>query len=149
MIDYKSGQRKFEVDTPVRRHTLKQVYRKEFGSAINNLQNRLSPEEVMKTPAKIMMDKIKGMCCLSHNSIFRNTDEAICHFTWDSVWQELAVNTPNMLCLFKLLFRGAPKSFICYVISMIIKWRSPKMGLIQGVISTLMYGNAANKQVSM
>jgi len=41
------------------------------------------------------------------------------------------------------------KSLICFAISMIIKWRSDKMRLVQTVISAVMYGNGASKQVSI
>ena len=51
--------------------------------------------------------------------------------------------------LYKQLFPGASKILICFAISLVMKWRSPKMNLIQRVVSTFLYGNRATKQVGM
>ena len=72
------------------------------------------------------------------------------HFSWESLWSELASKARTLLHLNRKLFRGASKALIYFAISLIIKYRSPrKMGVIQRAISTVMYGNDANKQVSI
>lgn len=146
-VDYESGQRKFSVDTPVRRHTLKQVYRREYTSAINSLQKNMSSEELVVAPAKKIMSEIQGMCSLESNSILRDSDKALQSFNWELVWNELTLKAPTLLQFYKLLFRGAPKALICFAVSLIIKWRSPRMCLVQRVISTMLYGHGTGKQV--
>ena len=149
VIDYASGTRKLEVDTPVRRHTIKKVYRREYSYAMNNLQKQFPPETSVEAPAKIIMNEIKELCSLKDKSVFRNKDQGIRDFKWESLWVELASKAPTLLQLYRQLFRGASKPLICFAISMIIKWRSSKMGIVQKVISAVMYGNGASKQVSV
>jgi len=132
----------------MRRHTIKQVYRREFSSALNSLQKTMPPEKSVEMSVKLIMNEMKQMCRLDSNCILRDTDKALRDFSWEAVWNELASKVPTLLHLYRLLFCGAPKSLICFAVSLIIKWRSPKMGLVQRVISTLMYGNGVSKQVS-
>jgi len=115
------------------------VAREENTSAVNNLQKKVFPEELVTTPAKLMIKELEKMSSTSCNSVFRDIDKAIRDFTWETVWHELTVRAPIVLHFFKLLFHKAPKSVICFVISMILKWRCPQMGLVQRVVSTLMY----------
>ena len=131
----------------MRRHTLKQVYRREFSSAIHSLQKNVPSEEMIQTPVKIMMKEIQELCCMETKSVLRDTDDGLRKFSWEAVWQEMALKASTVLHFYRQLFRGASKPLICFAISMIIKWRSPKMCLIQRVISTLLYGNSVNKKV--
>ena len=98
--------------------------------------------------AKTMMSEIETMRSMKDTSVFRDTDQAMQHFNWENLWLELVSKAPTLLHLYRQLFRGAPKALICFAVSLIIKWRSPKMGLVQRAISAVMYGNGANKQVS-
>lgn len=63
--------------------------------------------------------------------------------------EQLNIKSSNCYEVFRLLFPSAPKSLICFAVSMVIRWRSPRMGLVQRVISALMYGNGASKQVNL
>lgn len=113
-VNYESGQRKFSVDTPVRRHTLKQVYRREYTSAIHNLQKKVPPEELVTTPAKKIMSEIQAMCSFESNSILQDSNTALQIFTWESVRNKLTLKAPTLLHLYKQHFRGASKALICF-----------------------------------
>ena len=52
-----------------------------------------------------------------------------------------------LLQFYRHIFRGASKALICFAILLVLKWRSNSMGLVQQVISCLMYGNGCTKQV--
>lgn len=43
-MDYPSGRQKFKIDSPIRWHTIKQVSRQEYRSAVTNLQKKVQPE---------------------------------------------------------------------------------------------------------
>ena len=99
---------------------------------------KMEPKETAETPAKIMVREIEELCKLKDRSAFREVGDSIRYFDWDTLWQELARKAPTLLHFYRQLFCGASKALICFAISMIIKWRSPKMGLVQRVISTVL-----------
>ena len=139
-----------DVSTPTRWHAIKQVCRRDYSTAINNLQKVVPPAESVVTPAKVMVDEIKQLCSKKENSsLFRDNVKALSDFKWDLLWFELASRAPTLLKFYQLLFNGAPKPLICFAVSMAVKWRSSRMSLVQSVISTVMYGNGASKEVSV
>lgn len=135
------------MNTPTRRHVLKQVYRREYCSAHRLLQNELTPDELSSDFARILMAEIKEMCRLDNKSLFRDTHSLLHNFSWEMVWAELEAKAPTLLRFYKYMLHGAPKALICFAISLLLKWRSPGMGLVQRVISCVMYGNGSSKQV--
>ena len=146
-VDYKSGTRDLVVTTPTRRAVIKQVYRREYGSAHKLLQTEMTPDESALNFARLLMGEIKDMSHL--DSVFYNTTSVLHNFTWDIVWEELQNKAPTLLRFYRHMFRGASKPLISFAISLILKWRSDGMGLVQRVISCLMYGNGSSKQVCM
>ena len=135
------------MNTPTRRHMPKQVYRREYRSAHRLLQNEMTPNELAFDFAHILMAEIKEMCRLDNKSVFRDTHSLLHNFSWEVVWAELEAKAPTLLRFYRHMLRGAPKALICFSISLILKWRSPGMGLVQRVISCVMYGNGSSKQV--
>lgn len=142
--------RKYDIDSPTDRQAIKQVSREEYPSAVKSIQKKVEPEKLVAEPVKTIMGEIETICSTKNASVFRDNDKALTHFNWESLWSELASKAPTLLHMYRKLFRGAGKPLICFAISMIIKYRSPKkMGVVQRAISTVMYGNGANKQVSV
>ena len=135
------------MNTPKRRHMLKRVYRREYCSAQRLLQNELTPNELASNFAHLLMTEIKEMCHLNSKSLFRDTCSLLHNFSWEAVWAELEAKAPTLLRFYRHMLRGASKALICFAISLVLKWRSPGMGLVQRVISCLMYGNGSSKQV--
>jgi len=133
------------VNTPKRRAVIKQVYRREYDRAHKLIQSEMTPEESARNFAQLLMKEIKSMCHL--DSVFHNTTSLLHNFTWEAVWDELSSKAPTLLRFYRYMFRGASKPLICFAISMILKWRSDGMGLVQRVVSCLMYGNGSSKQV--
>ena len=126
---------------------IKQVYRRDYLSALNNMQKVLPAEHICVTLARTLLKEIEHMCH-GGSCLLQNTEEAFKAFHWDAVWNSLVSQAPTVMQFFGLLFPHAPKSLICFAVSMVIRWRAPRMGLIQRVISAMMYGNGASKQVS-
>ena len=119
-VDYQSGKRDLHVDTPTRRHMLKQVYRREYCSAHRLLQNKLTPDELSSDFARILMAEIKEMCRLDNKSLFRDTHSLLHNFSWEMVWSELEAKAPILLRFYRHMLRGAPKALICFAISLIL-----------------------------
>ena len=116
---------------------------------MQSLHSFLPPEQMGITHAKVLIKEIEGLSKKDPNSCLQDTEDALHSFEWDLVWHELESKAPTMLHFFRLLFRGAPKALICFAISMVLKWRVPKLGLVQRVVSILLYGNGASKQVGL
>lgn len=68
--------------TPTRRHTIKQVYRREFSSAFNNLQKVLPSKQICVTLAKTLLKEVEAMCH-GGDCILQNTEESYKNFSWD------------------------------------------------------------------
>ena len=147
-IPYPSGTKTYNI-TPTRERPVKQIVKKQYSSAIGSLQKLVKPHELVAIPVRKITEEIKSLCHLDQDSVLRDSDEALHTFSWDVVWCELESKVPTLLQLYKQLFPGASKVLICFAISLVMKWRSPKMSLIQRVVSTFLYGNGAAKQVGM
>ena len=109
------------------------MYRREYGRANKLLNSEMTPKESACNFAQLLMGEIKDLCHL--DSIFHNTSSAIHNFSWGIVWNELQSKTPTLLQFYRHMFLAS------------LKWRSDGMGLVQRVISCLMYGNGCSKQV--
>jgi len=133
------------VTTPTRRAVIKQVYRREYERATKLLQSEMAPDEPALCFTWLCIDEIKNKCHL--DSVFRDTNPVLHSFSWNVVWEELESKAPTLLHFYKHMFCGASKPLICFAISLTLKWRSDGMGLVQQVISCLMYGNGSSKQV--
>ena len=107
------------------------------------------PHELVAIPVRKINEERKNLCHLDQDSVLRDSDKALHTFSWEVVWCELESKVPTLLQLYKQLFPRASRVLICFAISMVIKCRSPKMSLIQRVVSTFLYGNGATKQVGM
>ena len=55
---------------------------------------------------------------------------------------------PTLIKFLKRVFLQCSTPILCMVVSQLLKFVSPKMALVQRVISVLLYGNSASKQVS-
>ena len=64
-----------------------------------------------------------------------------------AVLDEFQTKLPTLVKLFKRFFPHCSHKVLCFIISQLVKQQSPQMALAQRVISVLMYGNGASKQV--
>lgn len=96
--------------------------------------------------SKLINSELKTLASLDHNSILRDSFEAVRCFSWETVWMEFEQATPTLLLLFKSLL-PPKKPLVCLLLSMIVKQKSPSLCLVQRAISIMLYGNAAHKQV--
>jgi len=98
---------------------------------------------------RVISNEFKVLCSASHDSILRDTVEAVKHFSWETVWLELCKMVPTLMSFFMKLVRCPEdnKPFLCLLASMILKKRSPGLGLVQRAITVALYGNGAHQAV--
>ena len=89
------------------------------------------------------------MCSLDHNSVLRNTSNAVKNFSWEVVLEELQNHMPNLMKFLKHVFPLCSTPILCVVVSQLLTFVSLKMALLQRTISVLLYSNGASKQVSI
>lgn len=94
--------------------------------------------------------EICGLCSMERETVLRDSIEAVKFFSWETIWLELEHCIPTLMTLLKLLVKhpGCNKPLLCFLASMLLKQRSPKLSLVQKAISILMYGNGTSKEVS-
>ena len=149
-MKFKSGVKWTELNTPVRRRTVKQVVYQRYRSVASTLiKNNAALESMLMGLGRKIRAERRKLCSLDHNSVLRNTSEAVKHFSWEVVLEELQSNMPTLVKFLKRVFPQCSSSILCMVVSQLLKFVSPKMALVQRAISVLLYGNGASKQVSI
>lgn len=93
--------------------------------------------------------ELKTLCSEDNNSLLRDGIEAVKHFSWERVWLELEKSVPTLTSLLMKLVKRPRENqpLICLLSSMIVKQRSPKLGLVQRAITVALYGNGTHKSV--
>ncbi len=110
---------------------------------------RLSQPVIVNLSLKIKKE-MKAISSDAHDSILRDTIEAVKHFSWQTVWLELTQKIPTLMSLLSHLIPKPDehKPLLCFLASQILKSRHQRMGLVQRAVSIMMYGNGTAKQVS-
>ena len=82
-----------------------------------------------------MKKEIKHICSTTHNSVLRDSNEAVRHFSWDVVSEELWINAPTLITVLSEL--ALEISSCSARLHLLLKKRLPKMGLLQRAVSLL------------
>ena len=136
------------IDTPVRRHTIKQVVHRRYTTVASRLvQGSVCLENVLTSLGRIVRSELRQLSLLENNSILRDSVNAVKCFSWDKLFSEFQSKLPTLVKFFRRVFPQCNHKVVCFIISQLVKQRSPQMALAQRVISVLMYGNGASKQV--
>ena len=111
------------------------------------IKNNAALESMLMSLGRKIRAERRKLCSLDHNSVLRNTSEAVKNFNWEMVLEELQNNVPTIVKFLKRVFPQSSSPILCMVISQLLKFKPPKMALVQRAISVLLYGNGASKQV--
>ncbi len=100
--------------------------------------------------------EVKLVCSAKHESILMmKTKPALENFTWRTVWAELQQSAPTLL---KVLQEALPrqkreseaaKPVICMCASLLLKFRNPRVNVVQAVISLILQAGHASKEVRL
>ena len=94
---------------------------------------------------------MKAISSDKSNSIIQDNNEGVRQFQWISLFHELNQKMPVMVKVISSLVVGSHDNhriiLVCFIVSILLENRFPKMALAQRAISILLYGNGCSKQV--
>ena len=108
-------------------------------------------QSVLLEISRKIKKEMKDLSSDDRDSVLRDAVEAVKHFNWTTVMMEYEKMMPTLMTLLKQLVPKPieHKPLLCQVASQILKSRHQRMGLVQGAVSIMLYGNGTNKQVCM
>ena len=147
VVEYPSGTKHFDL-TPNKKKAIISYTKRHYRAAAK----KITTSKDMSEPIRISLTQqirkeMAEICSTEHHSILRDTHEAVKRFSWEIVWSEYQCKVPTLFTFLSGLLPKADKRFIAFIISLLLKKRCKHMSLVQRVISLLLYGNAAKKQV--
>ena len=113
------------------------------------MNSKTTSQHVVTSLSQQIRKEMNEICSADYHSILHDSYEAVKRFNWESIWLEYQAKVPTLLALLTGLLPKAEKKFITFVVSLLLKRRCKHMSLVQRVVSLVMYGNAAKKQVSV
>lgn len=137
--------------TPRRKRLGKAVTRKcQLGIATETMKNPITRKKILLLVGREVQKEVRNMTADSTHSILGR--EAWKEFEWDTLLEELQINAPVLLSILQAATRTrAPRSNTKSVIgtraAILLKHRSPKMSLLQKVISLVLYSGHTSNQV--
>lgn len=97
--------------------------------------------------AKHIRAEMNDICSTKSYSMLRDKHEALKHFSWETLWLEFQQKVPLLLKFLQLILPKGDKMFLSFVISLLLKKRCIHMSLMQRLVSVILYGSAARKQM--
>ena len=150
-IDYPSGTKIYNVSsgTPSRKAGIKQYARRCYQAvAATAAKSAPTCEKKMREVARTIRREMEDLASADHDSILRDTTEAVKHFSWETIALELKKKVPTLMSLLRSLVRNKSQPFISSLACQLIKDHHPKLGLMQRAVSVLLYGNGTSKHVN-
>ena len=139
-----------DVDSPWRQENVKRVMRGSYISLTSSVvQSSRTADQVVLQLCRKIKEEIKLISSNEHNSILRDNHEGVKNFSWENIWEELVINVPTLVKIIASLIHdpSEDKPVVCFIVSIILKCRFRCMSLVQRVVSVLLYGHGASKQV--
>ena len=149
-MSYPCGTQQFSITTPIRKKCVKKLTRKSYPSLAATLVNSpIMINSLIRQLAIKIRTEMKDISSDDHDSILRDSIEAIKHFSWETVYLELSRNIPTLMSLLRQLVKqpAKKKPLLCCLASQLLKSRHQRLGLVQRAVSVMMYGNGTAKQV--
>ena len=80
-------------------------------------------KNVIVEMAKKIRHEMKDICSHKHDSILRDDNEGVRHFSWETVWLELLDKMPTLMNLLGCLISDPQESkpLLCLIVSMLLK----------------------------
>ena len=120
--------------------------RKSYKSVVSGVTN-LREKHVLAEVARKIRSEMTEICSFKYASLLRKKNEELEHFSWDELYLELVTKVPMLVKFLQAILPGADKIFVAFIVCMLLKRRCKHMSLMQRMMSVLLYGHAANKQV--
>ena len=140
--------------TPSRKGSVKSVIRKSYKAAANkSWQSKKIQPHLQRKIFKELKKEVKVLQSSTTNSAFHQTKPIdVRSFSWKHLEGELQQRASFLYCILMSLTetrssRSNRSAIICVIVAVILKFRYPKMSLIQKVISCVLYAGHCSKQV--
>ena len=149
-MSYKSGTQHYHITTPTRKKCVRKLSRRSYPSFVTTIINSpTTRNSVVKQLAAQIREEMKSISSDEHDSVLRDTIEAVKWFSWDTVMLEFIKMMPTLMSLLQQLVKqpSKKKPLLCLMASQLLKSRHQRMGLVQRAVSIMMYGNGTAKQV--
>ena len=132
--------------TPSRLSPVRRIARRNYVS-FSNAVVKLHSAKIIRSLSIIIRKEFKHICSDQHLSVLRGNPESIKTFSWKQIWDEIQNHVPTLVSLLTAITPANCQPLVCTIISMLLKRRHQRMGLLQKVISSLFYANGVHKQV--
>lgn len=144
-IKYQSGTKSMKI-TPSRKKVVSAYARRSYKSAASGIA-KLGEKHVLAAVAAKIKSEMMQICSYKFSSLLRKNNKELRHFNWGELWLELVLKVPCLVRFLQAILPGADKIFITFVVCMLLKKRCKHMSPMQRMMSVLLYGHAAKKQV--
>ena len=99
-----------------------------------------------------MSKELKATCSNKANSILKNSEPTTLEsFTWTQLLANLSETAPMTVLLLKTLTSSCTKNpdvVICVCCAILLRARNQRMNLVQRLVSVILHGGHATKQVN-
>jgi len=149
VVDYPCGATDTYDLTPKRSRPVVSLSRRSYNAAAKGFTTmECLSDRIIRSLTIEVRKEMDHICSDGHKSMLRDGDkDALKKFRWSDVCVELKAHVPTLHSLLRSILPKSDENFIAFVISMILKKRCERMSLVQRVVSTLLYGHSAKKQV--
>ena len=127
---------------------------KRHSIAVAVVENTTLRREVVLVLGSEVGKEMKRLCSDENDSILRMTTKpALLQFTWKRVWDELQLDAPLMMSILTNFLPPSKKNdeslrpALCLCASIFLKLRNQKVNIAQNIISLVLKGGHATKQV--
>ena len=146
-MEYNSGQKNYTI-TPNREDATVRIARRSYPSMASTIVDNFS-DEIITALSKQINKEMDSVCSTKSDTIFSKDCNKV-DFSWDRIWKEIEMYLPTFLALLvSIMGEKTNKPLVCMIVSIVLKHRFHELSLVQGVISVLLYGNSAHKQVTL
>ena len=141
--------RNYNIKTPLRARIISSYARRCYRTSASGMLNPGSglSRYILRTISRQIRVEFNNICSTSNKSILQQSNGMLKSFSWEALWSEFQHRVPVLLGLLRSILPKSDKAFLGFVISLLLKKRNQKMSLMQRLVSVLLYGNAAHKQV--
>ena len=142
----KQFQHSYNIATPVRKNFVRQIARRNYRSfSATAMKSQAVYKPMVTEPSRKCKTEMRDFASSEHDSILRDTREAVKRFSWETVMLEFERKLPTLVLLLKGIIPNPQNQRP--LLSQIVKSRHQQLRLVQRVISVMFYGNGTSKQV--
>ena len=107
-VQYNCGRKNYYIRTPWRKKAVRLARRRDSMFTSAPLTSIAGRKSTISAVARAVQEELNVLCSTNHDSILRDSIEAVKHFSWETVWLELCKMLPTLVSLLMELVRHPP-----------------------------------------